>query len=210
MSTAKISQCKIAGCKGKVRTLGMCATHYARHWRHGGMDANTDRRHKVGYEASGYKHGHTSQGGVTNYSPEYRTWGAIKQRTTNPRHPAYARYGGAGVSMWPEWVESFDAFLAFIGPRPEPKCNYSIDRFPNKKGNYEPGNVRWATRRQQNRNRQTNHLITHNGETRTIVEWAEIKGLPATLLAHRLAAGWDVEDALTRPVRRQKHRGGQP
>lgn len=82
---------------------------------------------------------------------EYRAWRSMKGRCHCPTHKAFARYGGRGIYVWPEWRESFEAFLAHIGPKPDP--SYSLDRIDNNRG-YEPGNVRWADRSTQNKNRR--------------------------------------------------------
>ena len=81
----------------------------------------------------------------------YKRWESIKQRTSNSKNPSYRNYGGRGISMFPEWFGSFDAFLAGVGECPG--SEFSLDRIDND-GNYEPGNVRWATRSQQMLNRR--------------------------------------------------------
>lgn len=83
-------------------------------------------------------------------APEYACWRAMRKRCLNPREQNYPRYGGAGVRVCERWA-SFEAFKADVGPRPSPQ--HSLDRFPNALGNYEPGNVRWATKTEQSRNR---------------------------------------------------------
>lgn len=83
--------------------------------------------------------------------PEYKCWQQIKQRCLNPRHLAYPNYGGRGITMAAEWADDFEAFFAHVGPRPSPK--HSLDRRDNDSG-YVPGNVRWATKSEQNRNRR--------------------------------------------------------
>jgi hypothetical protein len=94
------------------------------------------------------RHGYTT----TNSSkPEYRTWDAMIQRCTNPKNGKWHLYGGRGVKVCKRWMK-FDNFIADVGPKPEPKHQYSIDRYPDNNGNYEPGNVRWATWSQQNSN----------------------------------------------------------
>ena len=82
--------------------------------------------------------------------PEWRAWLNAKQRVTNPKDPRWPNYGGRGIRMCQEWLDSFEAFLSYIGPRPD---GTSLDRI-NNDGNYEPGNVRWATAAEQRRNQR--------------------------------------------------------
>ncbi len=132
-------------------------------------------------------------------SPEKRIWEGIKRRCLNKSDKSYADYGGRGITICAEWCGDFQAFLAHVGPRPGPE--YSIDRYPENNGNYEPGNVRWATMRQQSRNKRTNHLLTHNGRTLTMIEWSEVTGIPLYTIRNRVnRAGWSAERALTEPV----------
>lgn len=88
---------------------------------------------------------------------EYRIWQAIKDRCLNKDCPAYDRYGGRGVAMSPDWVDDFAAFYEYVGDRPD---GMSLDRI-NNDGNYEPGNVRWATPTQQANNRRDRCRKTH-------------------------------------------------
>ena len=89
--------------------------------------------------------------GLAGKTPEYHVWEGIKQRCLNPNHARYEYWGGRGVTVCQRWAESFEAFYADMCPRPSP--GHSIDRVDND-GNYEPGNCRWATASQQQRNRR--------------------------------------------------------
>lgn len=88
-------------------------------------------------------------------TPEYRAWVAMRHRCTDENHADYPSYGGRGIRMCDRWLNSFEAFLADMGPRPTPE--HSIDRRDND-SHYEPGNCRWATVEQQNRNKRNTRL----------------------------------------------------
>lgn len=103
-------------------------------------------------------------------TPEYRTWINIKTRCYNPNSPDYKDYGAIGIVMCDKWVNNFPAFLGDIGVRPSMK--HSLDRFPNKEGNYEPGNIRWATPKEQSRNTRKNVWIEYNGEKKLMTDWS--------------------------------------
>ncbi|MFI1165588.1 hypothetical protein ACH4UM_18730 [Streptomyces sp. NPDC020801] len=128
----------------------------------------------------------------------YSTWRTMIRRCHNPAAHNYPRYGGRGIHVCPAWRDSFDQFLAEIPPRPSPE--YSLERVDNNRG-YEPGNVRWATPREQARNTRTNHYLTALGQTRLLEEWVEITGIPKSTLFNRIRRGWDDEAVITTPVR---------
>lgn len=120
------------------------------------------------------------------------------QRCENPGHPAYKNYGGRGIKVCPRWRGSFNTFLADVGLRPSAK--HSIDRYPDNNGNYEPGNARWGTRKEQNDGRRTTRWLTFNGMTLTLTEWADRTSQSKEGLWNRLNLGWTIEDALTLPL----------
>ena len=77
--------------------------------------------------------------------PLHGLWSGMIERCCNPSYPAYRLYGGRGIAVCARWRNSFQAFVADMGQRPSSK--HSIDRYPNRDGNYEPGNCRWATQK---------------------------------------------------------------
>lgn len=126
-------------------------------------------------------------------SPEYRIWNGMKQRCLNENHPAFSKYGGSGITVHSSWL-TFENFLNDVGLRPSP--DHSLDRFPNQKGNYEPGNVRWATWKQQNGNRTDNVVVEYNGVQKTLLEWCSELGLPYERTYQRVKkCGWSAKDA---------------
>lgn len=127
----------------------------------------------------------------------YNIWQAMKNRCNNPNVKAYRNYGGRGIRVCEEWMSGFGAFRdwAYANGYAE---NLSIDRIDNN-GNYEPANCRWVTDVAQASNRRTNRVYTINGETHTLTEWAEIKGLNPKTVFNRVYTGWDIEDALNTP-----------
>lgn len=143
---------------------------------------------------------------MRSQTPEYWILINIKQRCLNPRNKRYRLYGGRGIRICDEWARKggFAAFLAHVGPRPSPK--HSVDRIDNN-GNYEPGNVRWATQREQMRNSRINRNITAQGETLSLAEWSERTGLGVGCIASRISRyGWTEQAAVTTPVITEKHR----
>lgn len=127
-------------------------------------------------------------------SPEYVIWTHMKARCFDESDKSYQRYGGRGITVCQRWVNDFPAFYADMGDRPSPL--HSIER-KNNEGNYEPGNCRWATATEQARNRRSSVLVEHNGQVKTVAEWAEIHGIKPGVLGQRLRReGMDIGRAL--------------
>lgn len=111
----------------------------------------------------------------------YVTWQAMLARCNRPQHPSYPNYGGRGIHVCERW-SSFQSFVADMGIRPP---NTSIDRI-NNDGNYEPGNCRWATQKEQTRNTRVNALVMFQGREVTLAELAEIAGVSIGAITHRI------------------------
>lgn len=138
-------------------------------------------------------HGDTTE--AVGYTSEYTAWQSMRRRcgpaANDHERP---RYFGRGIRVCDRWLVSFENFLADMGRKPTPR--HTLERV-NNDGNYEPGNCRWATPREQARNRTSNRLVSAMGLTLTVAEWAERTGLSRALIRYRLEAGWDLHEALT-------------
>lgn len=120
------------------------------------------------------------------YSSEYRVWVAMIGRCHSPTHKDYPRWGACGITVCEEWRKSFDTFYSHIGPRPP---GTSIDRLDNAKG-YEPGNVRWATAREQARNRKKPLCIIDTPLGRmAVVDYGPLIGITPEAARRRLKKG---------------------
>lgn len=138
--------------------------------------------------------------GMTDTSA-FRTWRGIKERCCNPGNDSYIHYGGRGIEVCAEWQDNFVSFFDHVSKLPHyGEKGYTIDRIDND-GNYEPGNVRWATTVEQRRNQRRCRRITIEGETRTAAEWSELSGVDARLIGSRIDSGWSEHDAVFRPAR---------
>lgn len=125
-------------------------------------------------------------------TPTYRSWQSMIARCTASKSPDYKDYGAAGITVCDRWLNSFEAFLEDMGERPKGK---TLDRVDNRSG-YHPGNCRWATPKQQARNRRNNRSLTCQGETLLLAEWVERTGIPKSTILNRLYRGKTVEQAL--------------
>lgn len=143
------------------------------------------------------KHGATSSNGYR--SEEYKSWYCMIRRCIDESHHSYKRYGGAGIKVAERWKD-FNNFLVDMGLRPSP--SHTLDRYPNKSGNYEPGNVRWATHKQQSRNLKNNLTVTYKNQTKTLVEWCEELNLKYPRTRERIfKKGMSPNEAFSLPKR---------
>jgi hypothetical protein len=135
-------------------------------------------------------------------SNAWNSWAQMIRRCTDKKSVNYHRYGGRGIFVCKDWLNSFESFLNYIGHQPDDGLKYSVDRI-NGLGNYEPGNVRWATNSAQQRNKKNNRIVFYNGMAMTLVDLAEKTNTPYKLLHSRIVYGCrSVEDAISK----QKYR----
>lgn len=141
------------------------------------------------------------EGGKRTKTVEYYIWSGMIQRCVNEKDQFFENYGGRGIKICDRWRNSFECFLEDMGRRPSPK--HSIDRIDND-GNYEPGNVRWATQTQQMRNQRKTIFITLDGEKIALQDACERFGQPVPRVKTRIfKLGWDVRKALTTKLLRK-------
>lgn len=124
---------------------------------------------------------------------EYKCWQNMRSRCNNPKATGYKYYGGRGIRVCQEWNESIDKFVEDMGPRPS--LNHSIDRIDLNKG-YCKDNCRWATHKEQARNKSDNSVVSYGERSLCIVEWGEELGIKPNSITTRLRRGWSVEESL--------------
>jgi len=138
-------------------------------------------------------------------TPLYVIWTGMMDRCFNPKNYSFSHYGGRGITVCERW-QTLDNFISDMGPRPE---GMSIDRI-NNDGPYSPENCRWATNKEQGRNRRDNRNVTIDGRTLTVTGWAEVMGIKYPTVRQRLRKGWSVEKALTLPAQPRRKRLPSP
>ncbi len=127
-------------------------------------------------------------------TPEYRAWSGMKARCYTPTNKDFSKYGGRGIAVCSQWLQSYETFLNDVGRRPS-SC-HSLDRI-DVEGDYTPSNIRWATPKEQSRNKRTNILIEAFNKVQTISAWAEETGLKDVTIRQRLLLGWDPEESVS-------------
>jgi hypothetical protein len=181
----RATSCAVRECQRKPGSIsGLCRLHYCRKQRTGDPEKCLK---------SFEYHGHAKHNNKPSIT--YRSWASMRRRCLNPNVSQYQAYGGAGVKICDRW-HSFSTFLADMGERPS--LNHTIDRYPDKSGDYEPGNCRWATPEQQQNNKRSNRLIEHQGQTLSVAQWSRLTGIAKSTLRNRLERGWSNEITLTR------------
>lgn len=157
-------------------------------------------RQEVGVANGKAKRRHGESG-----TPLHNLWHLIKLRCTDPNQDSYPDYGGRGISVFAVWSEKYESFRDYAlahGYQP----GLQIDRYPNVDGNYEPGNIRFVTCKENNRNRRNTKFLTAFGETKSLAEWTDDDRCRVSLrrLWSRLTGGknktkWNPESAISTP-----------
>lgn len=127
----------------------------------------------------------------------HTVWACMKDRCLNPNHPQFKDYGGRGIKICDEWLDS-SAFIEWAkenGYREDERGKCTLDRI-DVNGNYEPSNCRWVSMKEQCRNRRNNVIIEYNGEKHCLSEWAEILKVPYSRLQSRRRRGWSTREML--------------
>lgn len=149
---------------------------------------------------SGTKHGEHKK-------PEYICWRGMIDRCERPSHKFFCHYGGRGIGVCERW-KTYANFLADMGRRPTEK--HSLDRIDNN-GNYAPENCRWALQCTQTRNKRTTVMLTHNGKTQCVMDWAIETGLSHAAISQRIKTlGWGVNESLSTPIQKAFNWRGTP
>ncbi len=147
--------------------------------------------------------------------PLYPTWKNMRYRCNRREHKHFHQYGGRGIRVCERWNNSFRDWLADMGERPEGR--YSIDRINNER-HYSCGkcqeclhngwdaNCKWSTQLEQTNNTKRNVLLTLNGKTQSLSQWAVELGIRRSTLQGRMVDGWSDRDVLTIPVEQNRGR----
>lgn len=134
-------------------------------------------------------------------SRTYNIWKLMKDRVLNENADNYHKYGGKGIKVCEKWLK-FEGFYEDMGEAPD---DMTLDRLNSSK-DYTKDNCRWASYKQQNRNRSINRNIDYKGETKCLSEWAELYSISVTTLSSRLKRGWHFEKALLTPIKTRHRR----
>ncbi len=159
-------------------------------------------------------HEHTKSCGCLKYNkpnghgmsktPIYQIWRGMKMRCLNKNDSAYKYYGARRITVCDRWLQ-FENFYKDMGDKPE---GLTIDRIDNN-GNYEPRNCKWSTPMEQANNMRNNIILTHNGVTMTLSQWARKLGIGYDTLRKRIKNGWPVKEILFAPIQIPLSRGSR-
>lgn len=134
-------------------------------------------------------------------SKTYSTWLNMKARCSNENNPNFSNYGGRGIKVCDRWINSFENFISDMGERPR---GLTIDRI-DVNGNYEPSNCRWASDKQQARNKRNTYIVEFNGVIKPLIEHCNDVGIEYKTVFKRISqSGYSIDKALTKKVQKRK------
>ena len=145
-----------------------------------------------------------SRGLCRDNAAEHRAYNNAKQRCTNPKNIKFSIYGARGIEFR---FTCFKDFLDLLGNRPTPK--HQLDRIDTD-GHYEKGNLRWATPKENNRNKRNNRVLEYKGKTKSLAGWSEETGITWTTLRGRIDAGWSAVEVIETPIDVVCRENGRP
>jgi hypothetical protein len=156
------------------------------------------------------QHGGNTSCGCTQGHPTHgdwalrvrRIWMGMIARCYSPTATSYHNYGAKGVTVCEEWLDYF-VFKEWAY-KSGYEDNLTLDRFPDKKGDYGPTNCRWATYKQQANNKTNNAILNIDNQSKTISEWADLSGINQSRISTRIKLGWDVKRAVFQPITKNK------
>lgn len=153
------------------------------------------------------KHRSTSTTHNKSNTKLYGIWNAMKQRCYNPNYHAYKNYGGRGIIICDDWVNSFNNFYNWAINNGYQE-GLSIERI-NVDDNYYPNNCTWITLAQQAQNRRSCHMFCYNNKKQNLTQWCNELGLDYKLVHNRIfKLNWSFERAISEPVHTEKNKGG--
>jgi hypothetical protein len=180
---------------GKIKALCRCDCGIQKRIRINDLQAGKSRMcRQCSVESSNIVHGMRD-------TAEYNSWMHMIQRCHNENNKDYANYGGRGIIVCDMWRKSFEAFFMCVGLKPT--SEHTIERIDTN-GNYEPGNVKWATRAEQTVNQRSNVVLEIDGERKTVSQWAQDPRCPVNqfTIYKRLERDWDARRAVFEPSRK--------
>lgn len=139
----------------------------------------------------------------------YSSWDHMIQRCTNKNNKFYKNYGGRGITVCKRWLNKKTGFINFLKDMGECPQGLTLDRIDNNKliNGYSPENCRWATRKQQQRNKRDNKFYCYKNKKQLLIDWAKKTNIDENTLYARIHKyGWTIEKALTTPVKNYRRK----
>ena len=184
MNNSGSTRCAVYECDCGTKIIAEVWKVKTGHTRSCGCWQSKVSSHQLFGNTNGETHG-------SYHTGTYRSWQHMKSRCNDKSNHSFHNYGGRGIKVCERWLQR-ENFLSDMGPRPD---GMTIDR-KEVNGDYEPSNCKWSTTKEQNRNKRTSRILTINGESKHLIEWAEIAVVKYSTIRRRLQSGWSDEEAV--------------